>query len=169
MVYHIYSSLIILILSGSLYGQKPIDPQFDRELKTLLEFSVSIISVSEAHQHFDKYIFLDAREKEEYDVSHIPGAHYIGYDHFSPDYMTDIHKDSQIIIYCSVGYRSEKLGERLLRMGYKNVQNLYGSIFEWSNQGLALENNQAVSTDSLHTYNRRWSQWVNHPEVIKVW
>ena len=45
-----------------------------------------------------------------------------------------IAKDAPIVTYCSVGYRSGKMAERLQAAGYTNVRNLEGSIFKWANE-----------------------------------
>ena len=50
-----------------------------------------------------------------------------------------------------------------------NVYNLYGSIFEWANEGLPLVDNNGYDTNAVHTWNKRWSQWVTNPNVEKVW
>ena len=42
--------------------------------------------------------------------------------------------------------RSEKIGKKLLDMGYTNVKNLYGSIFEWANQGNILVDQKGSET-----------------------
>jgi len=169
MVWRLWYVFLLLCITDNAIAQSTISPEFDARLQELLEFSIPVISVTEASENYADYIFLDARELEEYNVSHIPGARYIGYDHFKPESLKDIGSDQKIIIYCSVGYRSEKLGERLKRMGYVNVSNLYGSIFEWTNCGLPIENSQETRTDSIHTYNRAWSKWVQNPEIQKVW
>lgn len=144
---------------------------FDLRLQKLLNFSVPLLGVDElAEAAADKYLLLDARELEEFQVSHIPGAKHFGYK--NPDWVAlrAVDKAQPIVMYCSVGYRSEKLGEQLLERGYANVYNLYGSIFEWANQGNRLEDNNGVATKSIHTYNRKWSQWVQDKNNIeKVW
>jgi hypothetical protein len=63
-------------------------------------------------------------------------------------------------VYCSVGYRSERIGEKLLKLGYTDVVNLYGGIFEWKNQGLDVYNSSNYPTDSVHTYNKSWGKWL---------
>ena len=165
----IHLVLFLLFALKTASAQSTQSPSFDNRLKELLDFSIPTIDVTKASENSAEYVFLDARELEEYQVSHIPGARYVGYNHFSPKYLKGIDYDQNIIIYCSVGYRSEKLGEKLSRMGYKNVNNLYGSIFEWVNCGLPVENGQGVTTDSIHTYNSRWSKWVSNSEMNKIW
>lgn len=161
--------LFLIICSIQGYSQDVLNPTFDQRLERLLNFTVPVIEVPEAQENADEYIFLDARELEEYQISHIPGAKYIGYKKFSPDLLEGINHDDNIIIYCSVGYRSEKIGEKLMKLGYSNVHNLYGSIFEWINCDLPVENQQGIVTDSIHTYNKKWSKWVDDKEAIKTW
>jgi len=50
--------------------------------------------------------------------------------------------------------------EELLELGYTNVKNLYGGIFQWKNDGFDVVNNQSMVTDSVHTYNKSWSKWL---------
>ncbi|HHM21242.1 MAG TPA: rhodanese-like domain-containing protein, partial [Bacteroidetes bacterium] len=111
----------------------------------------------------------DAREWDEYTVSHLPGAVYIGYKNFNKNIFEKMKKDQPIVLYCSVGYRSEKIGEKLQKMGFTNVHNLYGSIFEWVNKGYPIENFSEKNAKKIHTYNKKWSRWVTNPKVEKVW
>ncbi len=106
-------------------------------------------------------ILLDTRSPEEYNVSHIPGATLIDYDNFDPKSVEKIDRDAEVIVYCSVGYRSERIGEKLQDMGFTNVKNLYGGIFQWVNEEGPLLNDKNLPTDSVHTYSRRWSQWLD--------
>ena len=165
------TSLLTILFLSSIQGisQDVLNPTFDDRLEQLLSFTVPVIDVPEANENADDYIFLDARELEEYQISHIPGARYIGYKKFDEDLLEGISHDDKIIVYCSVGYRSEKIGKKLEKLGYTSVYNLYGSIFEWINCDLPLENQQGISTDTIHTYNKKWSKWVDDKEVIKVW
>ena len=165
------TSLLTILFLSSIQGisQDVLNPTFDERLEKLLSFTVPVIDVPEANENADEYIFLDARELEEYQISHIPGARYIGYKKFDEDLLEGISHDDKIIVYCSVGYRSEKIGKKLEKLGYTTVYNLYGSIFEWINCDLPLENQQGIATDTIHTYNKKWSKWVDDKEAIKVW
>lgn len=144
-------------------------PDFDKKVHGLLSYTVPVISAEKAYQQKDKFIFLDTREWEEYSVSHIPQARYMGYDNFNWDPIKNIEKETPIIVYCSIGYRSEKIGQKLKKAGYKNVYNLYGSIFEWVNKGYTVHDPKGKSTIKVHTYNKKWSQWVKNKEMEKVW
>ncbi len=143
--------------------------KFNKKLEFLLSFSVPVIDVKELSKNKDQYLILDAREREEFEISHIDGAKFIGYDKPDYDVLSEIDKDQPIVLYCSVGYRSEKLGEKLKKRGFTNVRNLYGSIFEWANEGCPLVNENGETTNQIHTYNKKWSKWVEEGKAEKVW
>ncbi len=143
--------------------------KFDRRLSQLLDFSVPLIGVEELSKTKDHFVILDAREKEEYALSHIEGALYLGYNEIAEEALADLEKDTPLVLYCSVGYRSEKMGEFLKKKGFTNVYNLYGSIFEWVNQGHAIVDNAGYPTKKVHTYHKKWSKWVEEGKAEKVW
>lgn len=142
--------------------------EFDQKVNSYLSFTAPVIGVKEAYTHKSQYIFLDAREIAEYKVSHIQGARHIGYDHFSLSSLLDIPKDKPIIVYCSVGYRSEKVATKLKKAGYKNVYNLYGSIFEWVNQDYPVYSGNSP-VKKIHTYNKKWSKWMMNKNYQSVY
>ena len=142
---------------------------FEKEINRLLSGTVSFYNVDQLKMMLDDVQVLDAREKEEYDISHIPTAKYIGYKDFEIEELEGVDKDKPLVVYCSIGYRSEKIGEKLEKAGYTNVYNLYGSIFEWANKGYPMEDASGKKTKTLHAYNKKWSKWVVNPEVTKTW
>jgi rhodanese-related sulfurtransferase len=145
------------------------NPEFDQRLTQMLSFSVPVIGVQELRNIQEEVYIFDAREREEFEVSHIEGARFLGYNKLNKKALRDVPKDSTVIIYCSVGYRSEKVSEKLREQGFTKVYNLYGSIFEWVNQGYPVVNPEGKSTKQLHTYNKKWSKWVEENQAEKVW
>ena len=168
-----FLALIISINIGC--AQPPVDrpnlnnPAFDNRVAELIDFSVPLISVEELNQNIADFSVFDTREKEEYLVSHIPNAKYLGYDDFDVSRLGDLSKDSKIVLYCSVGYRSEKIGEKLSSLGFTNVYNLYGSIFEWVNQGYKVVDIYGLETQKVHTYNKKWGKWLDESKAEKIW
>ena len=77
-----------------------------------------------------------------------------------------ISKDKKIVIYCSVGYRSEKIAEKLIKSGYKNIYNLYGGIFEWVNRGFSIYDKEQKSTNKVHAYSPSWGVWLEKGEKV---
>ena len=118
-------------------------------------------------QEVEKIVFLDAREKDEFDISHIPKAFHVGYEDFDlTKTLQIIPKDSiTVVVYCSVGYRSGKIAQVLNENGVE-AYNLYGGIFHWSNSKYPLEDSKSHhSTLRIHGYNTIWSQWITHGEI----
>ncbi len=111
-------------------------------------------------------IFLDSRSKEEFEVSHIPDAKWVGFKEFNKELVEGFDKNSEIVVYCSVGVRSEKIGEKLKKMGFTNVKNLYGGIFEYVNLGGELVDREEKRTLNVHTYSRVWSIWLQKGNKI---
>lgn len=139
-------------------AQHSINKTFEAFLNTTLTNEVSKIDVDEVDTQ--NMILLDTRTKEEYELSHLKNAIWIGYDAFDLKKLDGISTDENIVVYCSIGVRSGKIGKELQKADYKNVKNLYGGIFEWYNRGNAVYNKQGVTND-IHTYNFMWSVWVN--------
>lgn len=145
------------------------DPKFDKTIINTLSFSVPVISVDDLKEKPNRFVILDAREKQEYEVSRIPGARWIGYDDFSMERMNGIDKKTPVLLYCSIGYRSEKVGEKLRAEGYEQVYNLYGSIFEWANRGYPLVDEKGETVRRVHTYNGQWGRWVDGDKNEKIY
>ena len=72
------------------------------------------------------------------------------------------NKDAQIVVYCSLGVRSEDIAEILKKAGYTNIQNLHGGIFNWKNNNLPLVNAKQKQTDSVHVYSKKWGKWLTN-------
>ena len=146
-----------------------LDEKFDKEIASTIRFTVPIIGVEELEANQSSFVVFDTRKKEEFEVSHIPGASYLGYKDFDERRLEGTPKDAKIVLYCSIGYRSEKIAQRLQTLGYQNVFNLYGRIFEWSNRSLPMEDKNGETTTKVHTYNKTWSKWVDEQKAEKVW
>ena len=142
---------------------------FNRLLSKMVKEEVPLIGVEKLHSSKEGYLILDAREKEEFEISHIEGAKYIGYDEVDFSAVQDVPKDTPIVIYCSIGVRSEHIGERLEQQGFTNVQNLYGSIFEWANKGYDLVDKSGNRTNKVHAYNWIWGKWMENNTYEKVY
>ena len=129
--------------------------------------TVPYISVTDL-QNFQNQIILDAREWEEYEVSHLKNAVWVGYDDFELADVADKYpdKNSNIVVYCSIGVRSENIGEELLESGYFNTKNLYGGIFEWTNQGYPVYNTKGEKTKKVHAFGKLWGKYLTKAEKV---
>jgi rhodanese-related sulfurtransferase len=102
-------------------------------------------------------LLLDVRTPEEWNVSHLPGARRVDPSASVEAAAAEIAKETPIVTYCAVGYRSGDLATRLRAAGFTNVRNLEGSIFEWANEHRPLvHDDQPVKT--VHPYNALWGR-----------
>ncbi len=125
---------------------------------------VPYISVEELAMPKTNAVVLDAREPQEYEVSHLKDAISVGYDNFDLEIIEKeiTNKNQEIVVYCSLGIRSEVVAKKLKKAGYTNVKNLYGGIFEWKNKNFSVYNAQEKETDSIHTFSKEWSKWLTN-------
>lgn len=136
-------------------------------LDSIYHHTVPLISIDEFKIMSKQNLYvLDTRELNEFKVSHLKNARHVGYFWFDMRSVYDIPKDANVVLYCSVGIRSEKIGEKLLKAGYQSVYNLYGSIFEWVNQGNPIYLSSGVQTSEIHGYNEEWSHWITRGAVV---
>lgn len=113
----------------------------------------------------NKSVFLDVREEEEFNVSHIKYAIRMEPNGSGIHELKDIDKSTKIIVYCSVGARSQSFGEKLVKKGYTNVFNIYGGIFHWANSNYPLVNMYNQPVKNVHGYNADWGKWLNKNAV----
>ena len=114
------------------------------------------------------FLILDSREPVEYNVSHIKNALLVGYDHFDLEAtVTQLEDKKQaIVVYCSVGVRSEDIAHRLKKAGYKNVYNLYGGIFEWKNNGYPVFDSTETETEKVHVFSQFWGTFLKKGKKV---
>ncbi len=160
----IFIFLIFFIASG--FAQKSID----KLLKEYNVKSVPYISVTELRmlQTHDKALIVDSREEKEFLVSHLSNAENVGYDHFNIEEFKKNHpnKDTTIVVYCSVGIRSEDIGEKLQQAGYSNVKNLYGGIFKWKEKNFPVVDSTQTETQNIHTFDKIWAKYLKKGKKI---
>ncbi len=142
--------------SQSLAYKALLETLYDRKFPILKPDQITSLS---------SYQILDAREKEEFEVSHLSGAQWIGYDTFSIKNVEGLNKDKPVLVYCTVGARSQEIGKKLQEAGFSKVFNLYGGIIHWANESRPLEAG-GHSTNRVHTYSKTWGIWLNQGEKV---
>lgn len=138
--------------------------------KTLQRFntgSIPYITIDELKQGSD-FILLDTRKKEEFQVSHLEEAIWVGFQRFDPKKIQKEIPDTStsLVVYCSIGVRSEEIGERLQKAGYTNIKNLYGGIFEWKNQGNTVVDSTRQPTERIHAFSKHWGKLLTKGDKI---
>jgi rhodanese-related sulfurtransferase len=160
-----FSYILVFTFSFSAYAQDSLS----KLLNQYNDRSVPYISVQELAMPKTEVVILDAREIEEYQTSHLKNAIYVGYDFFQIDSIQKriLNRDQNIVVYCSLGIRSETIAKKLKKAGYTNVLNLYGGIFEWKNKGFKVYNSEEEETENIHTFSKEWSTWLK--KGVKVY
>jgi rhodanese-related sulfurtransferase len=103
-------------------------------------------------------VLVDVRKAEEFAVSHLPQAcHATTVEAVK---QLGLGADQPVVLYCSIGYRSARLGAKLRQAGFTHIHNLEGSIFQWANEGRPLVNDVGA-VSSVHPYNPTWGLLLN--------
>ena len=158
--------LILILLLASSCRSQTLPEHLRTTYEPLNEKLASMVTIDEYSippaevQNLNNPILLDARELEEYEVSHIPDAQHIGYRNPNFDLLDNLAKDRPVVVYCTIGYRSERMAQELRELGFTEVYNLYGSIYAWLLAGMDLQTPGGERTQSVHAYNRRWSSYL---------
>ena len=101
-------------------------------------------------------LVVDVRALEEYEVSHLPGAVHAT---SAEDILTlaEAEQAADIVVYCSVGWRSSDMVTRLTGKTDLPLYNLEGSIFAWANSGREVVRGETV-VPKVHPYDEEWGR-----------
>ncbi|WP_397445241.1 rhodanese-like domain-containing protein [Polaribacter sp. R77954] len=157
--------ILFLVISSTAFGQKKLDKLLHKWNKR----NVPYMSVETLALPKTDAILLDAREPKEFEVSHLENAICVGYDKFKiKETLAKLPEDknAKIVVYCSLGIRSETVAHKIIEAGYTNVYNLYGGIFEWKNANFQVVDTLGNSTEKVHTFNKDWSKWLKKGKKV---
>jgi len=84
----------------------------------------------------EQFQFIDCREHNEWNESHIPGSTPLPLSEFEQKYESILpDKNAHIIIQCRSGKRSLNACMFLMSKGYTDLSNVEGGIIGWVNEG----------------------------------
>jgi len=126
-----------------------------KKFPTVRELSTTALAEWLAAPDREPPLLLDARAPAEFAVSHLAGARSVPTASDALRLLQDRDKGRPIVVYCSVGYRSAAMVERLQAAGFTRVQNLAGSIFQWANEGRPLYR-AGRPVRQVHPYDAKW-------------
>jgi molybdopterin/thiamine biosynthesis adenylyltransferase/rhodanese-related sulfurtransferase len=108
-------------------------------------------------------LFLDVREREEWDEGHLPGATHIPRGWLESRVEQAVPDRARpIVVYCAAGNRSAFATRTLEELGYQDVASLAGGINDWKRHGYPLEVPQGALSQNQRT---RYSRHLLIPEV----
>lgn len=106
----------------------------------------------ENEEQSGNFVIVDVRSESESGVSLIPGAlTRTEFERTAAD-----HQGKKVIAYCTVGVRSGKFVNQLIRQGWK-AWNYEGSIIDWCKNKLPLVSPDGAETQQVHTYSAKYS------------
>lgn len=167
------TTIIVIIIIGLLllswYGKKWIiiltTSNYHNMLAALYSNTIPLLKAEEI-SNINDYIILDTRTEAEYKTSHLAKAIWVNYPNSNLEFAKKTSKNQAILVYCSVGYRSEKVAESLQKMGFKKVYNLYGGLFEWTNKNFPIVDSTNKAATKIHGYSPSWGKWINNKSAI---
>ena len=98
--------------------------------------SVDSINCQELKQYLDdekRFVLLDVREPEEFEVCQIDGSILTPLSEFE-EHLLDFDPEKEYVVYCKLGKRGEKACSIMKANGFKNVRNLTGGIMSWATE-----------------------------------
>ena len=133
-----------------------------RELLARVKGEIGEIGAGAARERQGDALFVDVREREEWEEAVIPGAVHIPRGQLEsrieglvPD------RTREIVLYCSGGSRSAFAAKALEELGYDNVTSLTGGFTDWKRNGFPIETPRSLTPDQR----RRYSRHLLIPEV----
>jgi sulfur-carrier protein adenylyltransferase/sulfurtransferase len=103
----------------------------------------------------DGPVFLDVRERNEWDEGHIPGAIHVPRGNLESRIETAVpDHGTRIVVYCASGARSAFATKTLNELGYIDVANLAGGYIEWKRNGFPTLLPKALGEEQRHRYSR---------------
>lgn len=158
--------LAILVIVPTIWFASSELPNWKLDRATTMALESPSEAIPPADLPDKNWVYMDARTEAEYNISHIPGAIFIGDG--SPDQhkLYSIPQNQPLLVYCSMGKRSEAITDSLRMMGFEDVTNLFGGLFAWAEEGYPLVNHAGQPTDTLHGYDSFWASLSKMENVV---
>jgi len=146
---------ILSITAGIIVFRKGIYSFWDVNVKRINTEEAQKILLS--HEPF----ILDTRTPEEFNVSHLQGA-----IRFEEGIMNQVPKDRPVLIYCTIGVRSNRVAKELSDKGFSSIYDMKEGILGWANNQLPVIDTKNRPTDSIHTYNKSFAHLLKHGKAV---
>ena len=98
--------------------------------------NTGVIDPTEVKQKLDRgddFMLIDVREPHEYQIARIPGAKLIPLGEL-PKHLNELDRDTEIVMHCKSGGRSQQAVDLLKANKFSNVRNMTGGITAWSDK-----------------------------------
>jgi molybdopterin/thiamine biosynthesis adenylyltransferase/rhodanese-related sulfurtransferase len=106
-------------------------------------------------QDLDSAIFVDVRERDEWEEGHLPGAVHVSRGNLESRIEAVAPDRTQpVVLYCAVGARSAFAAKTLAELGYENVTSLAGGFTDWKRNGYEVVLPRSLSPERRTRYSR---------------
>ena len=152
--------VLVVAVPFAVVGRQPelLRPVISARFPTVRWVDAETLAEWMARPASDGIVVLDAREADEFDVSHLQGALRIDPEQPEIDSL-GLAPETTVVVYCSVGYRSGAVAETLEEAGFEDVYNLEGGIFGWANEDRPIFVHDKPAT-TVHPYDRAWATFL---------
>lgn len=150
----------------SLDKKNKLHPDFEAYLNDAITPDLPIITCEQLRilQQTNRDMnILDTRTVEEYQVSHIRNARWVGSEDFTIERIWALDRSKPVVIYGAIGEQSEWVGKKLQEMGFKDVRNLYASIFEWMYEGGEVVDKEGKNTHKVQIFSNKKLRFLHSP------
>jgi sulfur-carrier protein adenylyltransferase/sulfurtransferase len=135
-----------------------------RELLNQIKAEIEEIDASRAAELVEDAdaVFVDVRERDEWDEGHIPGATHVPRGFLESRVEKAVPDQSTpVVVYCASGARSAFAAKTLEELGYDDVVSLAGGFTDWKRNGFPTELPKGLGEEQR----RRYSRHLLIPEV----
>ena len=100
-------------------------------------------------------LFVDVRERDEWDEGHIPGALHVPRGHLESRVEQVVpDRARRVVVYCAGGNRSAFAAKTLEELGYEDVRSLAGGFTDWKRNGFPVQLPQTLAPQQRTRYSR---------------
>lgn len=133
-----------------------------QDMLTRIKGEIREVSVDEVHQRWQSRrddpsgtVYVDVREKDEYDDGHVEDAHWISRGLLELRIESAVpDKSAPVVVYCAGGTRSALAAKSLQELGYQHVESMAGGFGQWKQRGFPIHISQTLSAEQRGRYSR---------------
>jgi sulfur-carrier protein adenylyltransferase/sulfurtransferase len=127
-----------------------------RDILRDVRAEIDEVDGKQAHDLLDgDSLFVDVRERDEWDEGRIPGAIHIPRGNLESRIETAVPDRAQpLVVYCAGGSRSAFAAKTLGELGYENVVSLAGGFTDWKRNGFPFDQPKSLDPAKRTRYSR---------------
>src|SRR6266545_2960671 len=104
----------------------------------------------------DPPLFVDVRERDEWDEGHIPGAVHVPRGNLESRIENAVpDRSRRVVVYCASGNRSAFAAKTLEELGYEDPVSLAGGFVDWKRNGFPTQLPRGLGEEQRRRYSRQ--------------